>query len=554
MTPIAIYARYSTDKQDARSIDDQVRRCREHAAAKGLEVVAEFSDAAVSGTHTERAQLRRMLDVATATKRPPFRAVLVDDLSRLSRDVADTHSIIAELLSVGVRLLDVSVGLDSEREDAELTIGMHALINSQYVRAIAKQTHRGLDGRARAGFSTGGSLFGFRTRAEANPSDAEHPRKLWEHEPTDSDVVLRIFRMFDQGACSYRTIADDLNRAGVAAPRNNGRGGKHGNGWSHVTVRAILRNAKYVGEWTWNTHKWTRVPGRKARRRRARPEAEHVTRSYPELAIVDRATWERVQARMSKRGPSGASVSGTRKGQQTTLVSGLLRCGTCGGPMSVRSAKVKAGVRYVNYGCTSHSSRGGSVCPNGETISERKVSDALVEALREVLDSPEVREIFARAFSRRVDAKSKPSDVAGLERELNAAERRVSNATRLIVEMPDDLDLRRQREADKADVRRLTDAIAAAKGSRSDRPVPDSKAVAAAMGRFVEGLTSKRPEAGRETLARCVGRLVVTPKNEGPGRFRVTGTVDLAQVAASGSSGGTPVPLASLPYPLDFAA
>jgi len=38
-TPVAIYARYSTDRQDAWSIDDQVRRCREYAARHGMTVV-----------------------------------------------------------------------------------------------------------------------------------------------------------------------------------------------------------------------------------------------------------------------------------------------------------------------------------------------------------------------------------------------------------------------------------------------------------------------------------------------------------------------------------
>ena len=94
MTPVAIYARYSTDKQDARSIDDQLRRCREFAERHDQEVVAEFTDAAMSGAHTDRVQLRRMLDIATATKRPPFKAVIVDDLSRLSRDLGDTWRII----------------------------------------------------------------------------------------------------------------------------------------------------------------------------------------------------------------------------------------------------------------------------------------------------------------------------------------------------------------------------------------------------------------------------------------------------------------------------
>jgi site-specific DNA recombinase len=119
-----------------------------------------------------------MLDVATATKRSPFRALIVDDLSRLSRDIGDTHSIVfCDLAGAGVKLVDTS-GLDSSHDSAEMTITMGSIINSQYVKNIARQTHRGLTGRALAGFSTGGSLYGYRTIGELNPTDPEHARKL----------------------------------------------------------------------------------------------------------------------------------------------------------------------------------------------------------------------------------------------------------------------------------------------------------------------------------------------------------------------------------------
>jgi len=49
----AIYARFSTDKQEARSLDHQLRRCQ-FAADRGLEVVAEYQDAAISGSTLDR--------------------------------------------------------------------------------------------------------------------------------------------------------------------------------------------------------------------------------------------------------------------------------------------------------------------------------------------------------------------------------------------------------------------------------------------------------------------------------------------------------------------
>ena len=106
---VVVYARYSTDKQDARSIDDQVRRCRGFAANRGFEVVATFSDAAISGSHMEREQLQKLLSDADRRK---FDCVLVEDLSRLSRDLGATWRIVFEdLASRGVRVIDCTTGI-----------------------------------------------------------------------------------------------------------------------------------------------------------------------------------------------------------------------------------------------------------------------------------------------------------------------------------------------------------------------------------------------------------------------------------------------------------
>src|SRR6185503_5066598 len=104
MKKVAIYTRYSTDKQDSRSCEDQARRCRGVADARGLAVVREFSDAAVSGSHTERADLQRLIAEA---KTRTFASVLVDDLSRLSRDLGGTWRIVYEdLARYGVNVID----------------------------------------------------------------------------------------------------------------------------------------------------------------------------------------------------------------------------------------------------------------------------------------------------------------------------------------------------------------------------------------------------------------------------------------------------------------
>ncbi len=83
----AIYARFSTELQQERSIEDQFELCRAHAAKNGLDVVAVYDDRARSGASIfGRDGLMRMMDAA---RDGAFDVILVEALDRLSRDQED---------------------------------------------------------------------------------------------------------------------------------------------------------------------------------------------------------------------------------------------------------------------------------------------------------------------------------------------------------------------------------------------------------------------------------------------------------------------------------
>ena len=86
----AVYARFSSDKQSAASITDQVRKCREYAQARGWEILADhiYSDQAISGATSERAGLKRLMAAANAKS---FDIVLFDDTSRLSLKIVGLY-------------------------------------------------------------------------------------------------------------------------------------------------------------------------------------------------------------------------------------------------------------------------------------------------------------------------------------------------------------------------------------------------------------------------------------------------------------------------------
>src|SRR5690606_16882868 len=98
----AIYARYSSDAQRATSIEDQSRNCQRRADNESWQVVATFSDEAISGATSDRPGYQRMQKGAL---RREFDVLILDDLSRLSRDSLECEKVIRRLEFAGIRIV-----------------------------------------------------------------------------------------------------------------------------------------------------------------------------------------------------------------------------------------------------------------------------------------------------------------------------------------------------------------------------------------------------------------------------------------------------------------
>ena len=105
----AIYARYSSDRQHERSIDDQVALCEKHLASLGGGSAEVYADYAISGAHlASRPSASRMLEDAAEGK---FDIVIAEALDRLSRDQEHIAAIYKQLTFAGVKLITVSEGV-----------------------------------------------------------------------------------------------------------------------------------------------------------------------------------------------------------------------------------------------------------------------------------------------------------------------------------------------------------------------------------------------------------------------------------------------------------
>jgi site-specific DNA recombinase len=119
----AVYARVSTDKQSLLSPEDQVRKCREFSQQNGFEVLDAhiYIDEGLSGAGMDRPAFQRMLAAAFDVV-SPFSIILVDDTSRLSRNQSDAMRTIERLRFIGIRVIFVSQGIDTDDDQSDVQL------------------------------------------------------------------------------------------------------------------------------------------------------------------------------------------------------------------------------------------------------------------------------------------------------------------------------------------------------------------------------------------------------------------------------------------------
>ncbi|HMJ56988.1 MAG TPA: recombinase zinc beta ribbon domain-containing protein, partial [Polyangiaceae bacterium] len=164
------------------------------------------------------------------------------------------------------------------------------------------------------------------------------------------------------------------------------RGRYQRKGWVASTIRDILYNRAYVGEWKFKKRQWQKVPGTNTRRYRDRPANEVIQRTYPERRIIDDETWTAVQARLADVRVCYAGRHDQPKGRATGrqnnyILSGLLYCGACQAPMTIH-----AGTSARYYRCSDQKKRG--TCANRLALREDVARRRILGAVRERYSSP----------------------------------------------------------------------------------------------------------------------------------------------------------------------
>ncbi len=379
---VAIYARYSSDLQSQASIEDQVRLCAEKAAVNGWEIYNTYTDAGISGASLMRPGIQALMSDAM---NGAFDVVVCEAMDRLSRDQEDIAGLYKRMEFAGVKIITLSEG-----EIDTMHIGLKGTMNAMFLKDLADKTRRGLRGKVESGKSGGGIGYGYKVvkRFDASGEAIKGDREI-NHD--QARIVNRIFKEYANDNKSPKAIAAQFNKEGIPSPS--------GGQWTQSTINGnrkrgtgILNNELYIGRLIWNRQRFIKNPGTGKRVTRMNEEKDWIIQEVPELRIVPQALWEAAKARQTKLNRKGDF---NRKTRPQYLLSGLLKCGQCGGGYSK--------INSTRYGCSAARNKGESVCNNKLTVKRESLESSVLDALETHLMRGELLKVFCAEFTRHLN-------------------------------------------------------------------------------------------------------------------------------------------------------
>jgi DNA invertase Pin-like site-specific DNA recombinase len=346
MPRVASYTRYSTSVQDESSLDQQKDRCREKALQLGMTISPdlEFSDAALSGTKPDR---KGVTDLIKAAESGLIDVVIVDALSRLSRELVFTISTLKNLIEVhGVRFISASESIDSAQGNWELISVVKGFSNQDFIKALRAAVIRGQSHAHMNGYSTGSFPFGYKSVPKEGTEFGRQRKLRKEIMPHEDHAqwVRKVFDWFVKDKMPIQQIAKVLTK--LEAPKDHRSTVKH---WNHQSIALLLSNKYYIGHCAYGKKTNVRNPltGKVHQKLRPVEESDKWITVREDLRIIDQETFDQAQEMLEenlKRYAKTRGKSGRFKGLTNDIqnprhhLQGLFVCSKCNSPFITHGA------------------------------------------------------------------------------------------------------------------------------------------------------------------------------------------------------------------------
>ena len=324
----AIYCRLSLSRYgDTTKVDEQERICRELAAQRGWDLAAGCGHPEQNGVYTDNSKSAwqknrkrpawdQMLADVDAGK---LQAIIVYHGDRLVRQPYDLEMLLKLADGKGVRLASPTGTRALDNDDDQFILSIEAAAARRESAATSRRMKGDIARRARGGIvnsgGQGGRLFGFATDGVTH-HPADRCNIATGQEVIEADIVREVIARILAGE-GVRHITADLRGRGISTTA--------GRPMHPLAVRRMIASPRYAG---------------------LMPDGASPAAWQP---IVPREDWETANAVMASRaGPLAPGHNARRY-----LLSGIARCGACGGPMQVLPAYAKSTGESIaaRYGC-----------------------------------------------------------------------------------------------------------------------------------------------------------------------------------------------------------
>ncbi len=228
----------------------------------------------------------------------------------------DALSTVRELREKGVKIFFEKENIDSLDSKCDMVLNIYASLAEDESRSISTNIRWRRQKQVEAGevsynFNL---LYGYRQDENKN---------ITIYEP-EAEVIRDLYFKYLIG-CTYREIIREFAQQDITPPNNTNKSGL----WMTSTIKSILENEKYMGDVILQkTYARDFLSERRIKNTGQAPQ-KYVENNHP--AIIDRTTWDAVQAEMERR-VSLRSTEETGKGRYSGqyAFSGKIECGCCG--------------------------------------------------------------------------------------------------------------------------------------------------------------------------------------------------------------------------------
>ncbi|MCQ4863491.1 recombinase family protein [Pseudoflavonifractor phocaeensis] len=405
---VAAYCRVSTkDEQQLGSYEAQKEYYTDKIMTNQAWTMAGiYADEGITGTSARKRQ--QFLEMVRHCRQHKIDLILTKSISRFARNTVDSLNYIRVLRDLGIGVYFEEQNINTLDVSSEFLVTLYS--------AFAQSESESISGNIRWGkrqaMREGKAIMQYKKLYAFKRGDDGKPSVI----PKQAEVVRRIYSRYLAGD-SLRMIKGMLEREHILNAYGQAE-------WTLPSIRSILTNEKYCGDVLLQKTFIQDCISKKVIKNTGQLPMYLIPNHHE--AIVDRQTYDAVQAEMARRNagksPSKKSAPTGRAAYSSKYaLTERLVCGECG-TLYRRVTWSAGGKKRIVWRCVSRLDYGKKYCHNSPTLDEKPLQEAILKALNSAMSHKDelIRQVTGAMELELAPIPGESLSLADIERRLGA--------------------------------------------------------------------------------------------------------------------------------------